>query len=70
MTGLADLSGVYSFNTKPELLKEIILSDIEQVSYGKGKIIFCQYRLFEQEYSHPVASRLAFNLFRLAFGEE
>ena len=42
-------------------------SDIEQVPFRNVKLIFCQYRLFEQAYSHPVASRLAFNLFRTAF---
>jgi hypothetical protein len=41
-------------------------SDIEQVSFGKGKLIFCQYRLFEQANTHPVASGLAYTLLRLA----
>ncbi len=41
-------------------------SDIEQVSFGKGKLVFCQYLLFEQSNTHPVASHLAYNLLRLA----
>lgn len=41
-------------------------SDIEQVSFGKGKIIFCQYRIFEPGFSHPVAAHLAYNLIGLA----
>jgi hypothetical protein len=41
-------------------------SDIEQVSFGKGKLVFCQYRLFEQLNTHPVASHLAYNLLNLA----
>jgi hypothetical protein len=61
------LAGCIRSTQKRDMPKEIMWqSDIEQVSYGKGKLIFCQYRLFEQEYSHPVASRLAYNLFRLA----
>jgi len=65
------LAGCIRSTQKREKPKEIIWqSDIEQISYGKGKIFFCQYRLFEQEYSHPVASRLAFNLYRLAINAE
>jgi hypothetical protein len=41
-------------------------SDIEQVSFGKGKIIFCQYRIFEPGSLHPMAIHLARNLLRLA----
>jgi hypothetical protein len=40
-------------------------SDIEKLPFGKGRLVFCQYRLFEQAYAHPVASRLAHNLIRL-----
>ena len=41
-------------------------SDIEQVSFGKGKIIFCQYRIFEPSSLHPVALHLVRNLIGLA----
>jgi beta-galactosidase len=41
-------------------------SDIEQVSFGRGRLLFCQYRTFEQGFSHPLASTLAYNLIKLA----
>lgn len=60
-------AGSIRCSEKREFPKEILWrSDIEQVSFGKGKLVFCQYRLFEQAYAHPVASRLAYNLLRLA----
>jgi hypothetical protein len=33
-------------------------SDIEKVSLGKGSVVFCQYRIFNQLKSHPLASRI------------
>jgi beta-galactosidase len=41
-------------------------SDIELVPFGKGKIIFCQYRIFEPSFPHPVATHLERNLIKLA----
>jgi beta-galactosidase len=37
-------------------------SDIEIVPYGNGKILFCQYRLFDKLGAHPLARRLFNNL--------
>jgi len=60
------LAGSIRCSQNPDLPKTIgWRSDIEQVSFGKGKLIFCQYRLFEQAYSHPVASQMAYNLIKL-----
>jgi hypothetical protein len=44
-------------------------SDIESLRYGKGAIIFCQYRAFENIERDPLAERLAYNLLRFAAGE-
>ena len=41
-------------------------SDIEAVSLGQGRLIFCQYRAFDRAQTYPVAARLACNLLRLA----
>jgi hypothetical protein len=41
-------------------------SGIEAVPYGKGRIIFCQYRAFEKLLSDPLAARLVENLLRYA----
>ena len=40
-------------------------SDIESIPFGRGKLIFCQYRLFDNLASHPIARRLFDNLIRL-----
>jgi beta-galactosidase len=61
------LAGSIRSTQHPDPPKEIVWrSDIEQVTYGKGKLIFCQYRIFDQAYAHPVASRLTYNLVRWA----
>lgn len=41
-------------------------SDIELISYGKGSILFCQYRVFDHIDENPLASRLAYNLLNYA----
>jgi hypothetical protein len=41
-------------------------SDIEAVSFGSGKLLFCQYRLFDRAGSNPLAGRLLGNLLRVA----
>jgi hypothetical protein len=41
-------------------------SDIEAIPCGSGKLIFCQYRLFDRAGSNPLAGRLLANLLRLA----
>ncbi len=44
-------------------------SDIEAIPCGRGRLIFCQYRIFEQAQANPIAATLARNLVRLAAGE-
>jgi hypothetical protein len=41
-------------------------SDIEAVSFGSGKLLFCQYRLFDRAGRNPLAGRLLGNLLRVA----
>jgi hypothetical protein len=41
-------------------------SDIEVIPYGKGFILFCQYRIFELLERDPLADRLAHNVLRYA----
>ena len=41
-------------------------SDIEAIPFGRGNLLFCQYRLFERAGSNPLAGRLLGNLMRLA----
>jgi hypothetical protein len=39
-------------------------SDIETLRFGAGRIIFCQYRVFEKIDQDALAARLAYNLLR------
>ncbi|MCL6432442.1 MAG: hypothetical protein K6V36_16535, partial [Anaerolineae bacterium] len=41
-------------------------SDIEVLPYGRGTLVFCQYRIFDKAHVHPVARALAANLILLA----
>jgi hypothetical protein len=41
-------------------------SDIELVPFGAGRLIFCQYRVFERAHALPVAARLLRSLAALA----
>ena len=41
-------------------------SDIEVVERGRGRLIFCQYRLFTAPGRDPLADRMRRNLLRLA----
>jgi hypothetical protein len=52
--------------SKQEAPAMLWYSDIEAVPYGKGVLIFCQYRAFEKLESDPVAARLAYNLLQFA----
>jgi len=52
--------------TREEPPSMLWYSDIEALRFGKGSIIFCQYRAFEKIDGDPVASRLAYNLLRYA----
>jgi hypothetical protein len=61
------LAGSMRCSQERESPKEIQWrSDIEKISFGNGRLFFCQYRLFEQAHTHPVASRMAYNLVRMA----
>jgi hypothetical protein len=57
-------------NTQTRLEAPRILwySDIEAVPLGAGELIFCQYRLFENAHTQPLAARLLSNLLHLAAG--
>ncbi len=54
--------------TRREPARILWYSDVEAVSLGRGTLVFCQYRLFEEAGSNPLAGRLACNLLRLARG--
>jgi hypothetical protein len=41
-------------------------SDIEALSFGKGTLVFCQYRIFDKAAANPLAARMVSNLARLA----
>ena len=41
-------------------------SDIEAIPFGRGQLLFCQYRVFDWAGSNPLAGRLLCNLLRLA----
>ena len=41
-------------------------SDVEVIPFGRGKLLFCQYRVFDWAGSNPLAGRLLCNLLRLA----
>jgi hypothetical protein len=41
-------------------------SDVELVKRGRGRLIFCQYRLFAEPSRDPLADRMRLNLLRLA----
>lgn len=55
--------------TRREPPAMIWYSDVEAITFGKGQLILCQYRLFEQAGSpNPLAGRLLCNLLSLAAG--
>jgi hypothetical protein len=41
-------------------------SDVEVINRGKGRLIFCQYRIFENPKQNPLAGRMLSNLLGLA----
>ena len=55
-------------NTQSHLEAPAMLwfSDIECIRFGKGRLLFCQYRAFDAIGHNPVAERLAFNLLQYA----
>jgi hypothetical protein len=44
-------------------------SDVEVVEHGRGRLIFCQYRVFTEPGANPLADRMRLNLLRLAAGD-
>lgn len=59
-------------NTQTRLEPPAILwySDVEAVRMGKGTLVFCQYRVFDQDSCNPLAARLLGNLIDVARGYE
>jgi hypothetical protein len=57
------LAGSFS-NTQTRLDPPAMLwySDIERISLGKGRLIFCQYLIFDTLMADPLANRLLANL--------
>jgi hypothetical protein len=58
-----------SFNntqTRREPSAMIWYSDVEAIPFGRGKLLLCQYRLFDRAGSSPLAEKLLGNLLRLA----
>jgi hypothetical protein len=43
-------------------------SDVEAVGFGRGTLIFCQYRVFDKADANPLAARLVQNLIAVAKG--
>jgi beta-galactosidase len=52
--------------TRREAPAMIWYSDIEAIPFGSGKLLFCQYRLFDRAGGNPLAGGLLGNLLRLA----
>lgn len=57
------LAGSFS-NSQTRLEAPAILwySDIEQITFGKGRLVFCQYLIFDEPRADPLADRLLVNL--------
>jgi hypothetical protein len=57
------LAGSFS-NTQTRLEAPAMLwySDIEKITLGKGRLVFCQYLIFDHLMADPLASRLLANL--------
>jgi len=54
-----------SFNNSQSRLEAPTMlwySDIEQIAHGKGRLVFCQYLIFDTPIVDPVADRLLVNL--------
>jgi len=70
--GLSELGGdllagsLMNTQTRHEKPVMVWYSDIEAIRYGNGKIIFCQYRIFNHEDPSPLGIRMVFNLIDIA----
>jgi beta-galactosidase len=59
---------LYNSNTRFESPAILWFSDVEAIAHGKGTLLFCQYRVFDQQGSNPLAARLLANLVQVAQG--
>jgi beta-galactosidase len=57
---------VRNTQTRREPAAMVWYSDIELVRFGKGALLFCQYRIFDQRQANPLAARMLHNLIRVA----
>jgi hypothetical protein len=57
---------IRSTQTRREDPKMLWSSDIEIVEHGQGRLIFCQYRVFDPGCDDPVGMRLRENLLQFA----
>jgi hypothetical protein len=56
--------------TRIESARMLWYSDIEVVPLGSGRLVFCQYRIFDDNLNDAVGRRLRRNLFRIASSRE
>jgi beta-galactosidase len=52
--------------TRLEAPAMIWYSDVEVIPFGRGQLLFCQYRLFDRAAHNPLAGTLLANLLRVA----
>lgn len=52
--------------TRHDVAKMLWFSDIETIEHGRGRLIFCQYRIFTEPGRDPLADRMRLNLLRVA----
>jgi hypothetical protein len=56
--------------TRHDVAKMLWFSDVEAIERGHGRLIFCQYRIFDHPGRDPLAARMLLNLLRVAAGGE
>jgi hypothetical protein len=66
MGGTVQAGSLRNTQSRQDAPSMLWYSDIESLDYGKGTILFCQYRVFENLARDPMAARLAENLLRYA----
>lgn len=66
MGGEVQAGSLRNTQSRLEVPSMLWYSDIETLRFGKGAIVFCQYRVFENIDIDPIALRLAANLLRYA----
>jgi hypothetical protein len=55
--------------TRQDVAKMLWYSDVETVALGEGRLLYCQYRIFDQASEDPLAGRMLINLLGIAMGE-